>query len=251
MVIKTSTPVIFAHRGASAHAPENTISAFRLAINQGVSAIELDVQLTADHEVIVFHDSILDRITNSKGKIKDYQLAELKQIDAGYAYGEAFRNEGIPTLSEVFSEISNASLFNIELKNLSSPLDNLPEKVLEIIRDHKCEDNVLISSFNPIALRRFYRLNQDILLGRLIHTPLIFNLQKHRSIKDDKFYSVHIAYSLLTEKRLAYIKSHGKKVYTYTLNHPDDILRALDLGVDGFFTDDPGLALRTINKSSH
>src|SRR5512145_1023455 len=93
-------PVIFAHRGASAHAPENTLAAFELAIAQQADAVELDVKLTADGQVIVFHDSTVDRTTNGHGKVQDMTLAELKALDAGSFLGSQFAGEKIPTLEE-------------------------------------------------------------------------------------------------------------------------------------------------------
>ena len=94
-----TSPVIFAHRGASSHAPENTLAAFQLAIDQGAEAIELDVQLTRDQEVVVFHDVHLDRTTNGSGKVKDLTLSELKSYNAGIAFNPAYQNEKIPTLT--------------------------------------------------------------------------------------------------------------------------------------------------------
>src|ERR1041384_8836764 len=86
-------PVIIAHRGASARAPENTIASFELAVAQGAEAIELDVKLSADGHVIVHHDPTVDRTTNGKGKVKDLTLAELQQLDAGGFFSETFRSE--------------------------------------------------------------------------------------------------------------------------------------------------------------
>ncbi len=87
MIESLPRPVIFAHRGASAHAPENTLSAFKLARDLGANAIELDVQLTADQAIVVFHDTTVNRTTNATGNISDYTLSALKSLNAGHAYG--------------------------------------------------------------------------------------------------------------------------------------------------------------------
>lgn len=242
-------PVIFAHRGASAHAPENTLSSFKLARDQGAKAIELDVQLTADRIVVVFHDSTLNRTTNGIGKISDYSLADLQNLNAGQAYGPAFTNERIPTLSEVFNEFSDIPLINIELKNLSSPLDDLPELVSHLIHDHQISDRVLISSFNRSALRKFYQLMPEIPLGRLVHSPLTLKYFELISSQLNIFRSVHVSSSALNTRRIEFLHSLDKLVFTYTLNHPSDMLDAINLGVDGFFTDDPGLAIRTLEQN--
>ena len=119
------TPVLFAHRGASAHAPENTLPAFKLAISQGAPAIELDIQLTSDGIPVVFHDITLARTTNGTGKIRDESLEDLKSFDAGIAFGPAFLDTKIPAFDEIFTELDSSTFLNIELKNLATPLDAL------------------------------------------------------------------------------------------------------------------------------
>lgn len=109
---------IFAHRGVSSEAPENTLPAFRLALDQGCKAIELDVQLTKDHQLVVFHDDKLERTTNGEGYLKDFTLSELKQKDAGKWYSEEFQGVQIPTLREVLELVDRNILVNIEIKNV-------------------------------------------------------------------------------------------------------------------------------------
>ena len=246
MIGSLPRPVIFAHRGASAHAPENTLSAFNLARDLGANAIELDVQLTSDQAVVVFHDTTVDRTTNATGKISDYSLTALMNLNAGHAYGSAFNNERIPSLADVFTELHDFPLINIELKNLSSPTNNLPVLVADLIQKHQMEDQVLISSFNPIALRKVHKINPDIPLGRIVHIPLALEYFHLFSFQLKTFRSFHIPFSLLNIRWIKFFHSMGKLVFTYTLNHPSDMIEALSLGVDGFFTDDPGLAKRTI-----
>src|SRR5512145_3180337 len=95
-------PFIFAHRGASAHAPENTLAAFQLALAQHADGIELDVKLTADGHVVVIHDPTIERTTGAKGRVKDMSLADLRSLDAGSFFAQTFQREKIPTLEEVF-----------------------------------------------------------------------------------------------------------------------------------------------------
>jgi len=249
MIESLPSPVIFSHRGASAHAPENTLSAFILARELGSNAIELDVQLTADQEVVVIHDSTVNRTTNASGKISDYSLSAIKALNAGYAYGTAYKNEKIPTLADVFTELSDFPLINIELKNLSSPTDNLPALVADLIQKYKMKDQVLISSFNLIALRKFNKINPDIPLGRLLHRPFALEYFHWLSSRLKIFRSIHIPSKALSSRRIKFFHSLDKLVFTYTLNHPSDMIEALRLGVDGFFTDDPGLASRTIKQN--
>ena len=98
----SNKPMIIAHRGAKGMAPENTLAAFRLGLNQGCEGIELDVHLTADEEIVVCHDMTLDRTTNGKGLITKKSLSEIKTYDAGLWFGDEFKGETVPTLDEVF-----------------------------------------------------------------------------------------------------------------------------------------------------
>jgi len=239
-------PVIIAHRGASAHAPENTLAAFDLAVSQGAPAIELDVQLSADGEVVVFHDYSISRTTGGSGRISQLTLKQLKSLHAGAAFGPAFPNAKIPTLDEVFNNIHPDIFLNIELKNLNLPLNNLPSKVVKIVQDHSAINRVLISSFNPLALRRMAQHLSTIPKGLLLHKPSHVDLciLFPQLITDCQ--SINTSFACITESRVNSLHALGKKVFTYTLNHPEDIKHALDCGVDGFFTDDPALGIRTI-----
>ena len=237
-------PVVIAHRGASAHAPENTLSAFHLAIEQGADAVEFDVQLSADKAIVVFHDSSLERTTNGSGKIKDQNLGYLKSLNASIAYAPAYPDQQIPTLNEVFEEIGNKVLLNIELKNLSSPFDDLPARVAQTISEHQLIDRVLISSFNPIALYKIEKLLPRVRKGVLFFRPPIIQLFSNLSRFPLNYQTVHIPYTSINSDCIASFHALGKLVFSYTLNHTHDIQKGLNHGLDGFFTDDPALARR-------
>jgi len=224
MTLTSSSPLVIAHRGASAHAPENTLSAFKLAIEQGASAIELDVQLTSDQEVVVFHDLTTDRITNTAGKIKKSKLEDLKKLNAGYAYGPAFQGERIPTLAEVFTKLPDIPLINIELKNLSTPFDDLPQKVLGLIHQHKKSEQVLISSFNTVALKTTHSLDPNIPLGRLLHSPLALIFKGLILSRFNIYSTVHLSSDAVNRDKINFLHSRGKSVYVYTLNHPAEVV---------------------------
>jgi glycerophosphoryl diester phosphodiesterase len=124
---KLLQPVIFAHRGASAWAPENTLAAFRLAVEHGAPAIELDVKLTSDRKVVVLHDQTVDRTTNGHGDLRQFSLADLRELDAGGPFSAEYQGERIPTLVEVFEAVGKQVYINIELTNYASTRDKLPE----------------------------------------------------------------------------------------------------------------------------
>ena len=109
-------PIIFAHRGASIQAPENTLESFQLAFDLEADAIELDAKLSADGEVVVIHDATVDRTTNGHGRISALNLADLRTLDAGSFFSEKYRGARIPTLDEVFEAVGKRGLINVELR---------------------------------------------------------------------------------------------------------------------------------------
>src|SRR4030042_5766395 len=117
-------PTIFAHRGSSVHAPENTLAAFKLAIDQHADGIELDTKLSADGQVVVMHDDTVDRTTNGTGRIKSLTLHELKRLDAGSKFDPSFHAERIPTLAEVFETVGGKIFINVALATYTSPTDD-------------------------------------------------------------------------------------------------------------------------------
>jgi len=132
-------PLIIGHRGASAHAPENTIAAFQLALKFGADAVELDAKLSADGAIVVIHDQTVDRTTNGQGKISEFSLTEIKKLDAGSKFDLQFEGEAIPTLEEVFEVVGGKLLINVELTNYAMPNDDLPERVAELVKRMKME----------------------------------------------------------------------------------------------------------------
>jgi len=248
MFLSLPKPVIFAHRGASSHAPENTLAAFRLAVEQGAAAIELDVQLTADHEVVVFHDATLSRTTDGQGKVSDFKLAELQRLNAGINFEPAYHDERIPTLADVLYTIPDNIFINIELKNLSTPNDALPLKTADLIQNFQAQQRVLISSFNPVALHKFQLQSPEVPHGRLLYSKLTIKLYELLPRLASGYQSIHLPFRAITRKVVRTFHERDLKVFAYTLNHPQDIIDAIETGVDGFFTDDPGFASRLLRK---
>ena len=116
---------IFAHRGASVYAPENTLAAFEAAVQQHADAIELDAKLTADRQVVVIHDQTVDRTTNGSGEVQKMSLEAIRELDAGSFFDVQFKGEKIPLLSEVFEAVGKRIFINIELTNYASLIDEL------------------------------------------------------------------------------------------------------------------------------
>jgi glycerophosphoryl diester phosphodiesterase len=239
-------PTIFAHRGSSAHAPENTLVAFELAIRQGADAIELDAKLTADGHVVVIHDQTVDRTTGGSGEVRKLTLAQLRKLDAGSHFDIAFRGEPIPTLDEVFQSVGFGIYINVELTNYASPTDPLPEKTAELVRKHGLEKRVLFSSFNPLALLRIRRLLPHTPTG-LLALPgwdgawarswlgtMIPHQSLHPEVKDVK------------PSLVRRVHGSGRKLFVYTVNNIEEMRRLFTWNVDGIFTDDPVLARQVL-----
>ena len=242
MLAQLKTPAIIAHRGASAYAPENTLSAFKLAVEQQADVIELDAKLCGSGEVVVVHDATLDRTTNGQGKVNEASLTELQSLDAGSWFDEKFTGEKIPTLDEVFGIIGDQIPINVELTNYSSSSDQLPEEVAMLVKRHKLTESVFFSSFHPSTLRRARLALPDVPRGFL--TLDNFNGWLARNLialfVSHQFIQPH--FKNVTQKFITRAHRLGKRVNTYTVNESGLMRQLFGWGIDGIFTDDVPLA---------
>ena len=221
-------PKIIAHRGASANAPENTLAAFQLAQEHKADGIELDVMLSADGQVVVFHDFTVDRMTNGSGRVKDLTLAQLKQFDLG-------DGEKVPTLEEVFERFGGEIFLNIELKNYTSNFDALPIKVADLVRNFGLDGLVMISTFNPFNLVRYHSKLPETVLG-LITMPGKANSWIWRMFNFD---CLHPYFSDVDEELVSNLHTHLREINVWTVDESEEILRVAGLNVDGIITNDP------------
>jgi glycerophosphoryl diester phosphodiesterase len=243
-------PAIFAHRGACAHAPENTLAAFELALRQGSDAVELDAKLSADGQVVVIHDMSVDRTTNGSGRVRDMTLAKLQELDAGSHFDVAFRGERIPTLEQVFESVGRSTFINVELTNYTSPMDHLPDRVVDLVKKHGLEARIIFSSFNPLALIRARRLLPETPIGLIAFPGIKGALSRGALGRLIPYQSLHPAVVDANPGLIGRAHKEGRKVYVYTVNDPDEMRVLFDRGVDGIFTDDPLLAHQTL-MSAH
>ena len=155
MIENFPRPIILAHRGDSAHAPENTLPSFQQALQKGADGVELDVKLTADGHVIVIHDSTVDRTTDGSDRVSSLTLESIRKLDAGKWFNEKFTGTKVPLLEEVFETIGRDKIINIELKsaNYFSSRDDLVLKVCELVKRHNNQNQILFSSFFPSYTR--------------------------------------------------------------------------------------------------
>jgi glycerophosphoryl diester phosphodiesterase len=243
-------PTIFAHRGSSTHAPENTLAAFKLAVEQHADAIELDATLSADSQVMVIHDDTVNRTTNGTGSIKSMNLAELKRLDAGSKFDPSFHLERIPTLTEVFETVGQQIFINVELKNYTSPTDDLPDRVIALVKEYGLESSVMMSSFNIIALIRARSQLPTIPLGLITVTGLAEVTLRSKLVRFGPLFALHPNFMDITPKLIQAAHRTNSRVHTYIVNDPDDMRRLFITGVDGIFTKDPLIAYKVLAEIS-
>jgi glycerophosphoryl diester phosphodiesterase len=246
-----SQPLIIAHRGSSTYAPENTLAAFQLAAEQGADAIELDVDLTRDGRAIVMHDATIDRTTDGQGRIADLTLEEIRRVDAGAWKEAAFKGERVPLLQEVFEAVGERVLINVEVKSMSLRSSGVEAKVAALVQQYDLFERVIISSFNPLALRRVKQL-QTRLACALLYAPdlPIFLRNAWLAPLIRGLNARHPHYSQVNRAVVDQFHARGLAVNVWTVNQPG-IVRAMEqAGVDGIIGDDPVLIRQILKPPS-
>lgn len=234
---------IQAHRGASAAAPENTISAFRAAAEQGACWVELDVALLADDTLVVIHDDSVDRTTSGSGSLGALRREELAGLDAGSWFDARFAGERLPTLAETIDVLGELGLnANVEIKQHKHhrSLDQLVHAVQADIARRSPTTNIMISSFDPAALKAMHQLEPDLemamLWGRL---PADWAEQ----LKTIPATTIHMHYKALSIALLEETQKNGIKVRAWTCNNPIELVSFWGAGLTGVITDNPSLFL--------
>ena len=232
---------IFAHRGASGYAPENTLEAFRLAMEQGADGMELDVHLTKDGEVVVIHDETLDRTSNGHGNVRDYTLEELKKFSF-HNHMEKYQGVQIPTLKEVLNLVKNSRIkVNIELKTGIYWYEGIEEKTMDIVKTMGMEDRVIYSSFNHYSIQKVLEQNSDAETAYLV-SDVPLNMEKYA--KDTGVKGLHPAvYHLKMADFLETYMKSGLKVRVWTVNNKEDMKMFIDAGVDAIITNYPKVSV--------
>lgn len=224
-----SKPLVIGHRGAMGHETENTLASVQKALDLGVDMIEIDVFMIDSGEIVVFHDERVERLTNGGGKIEEYNIVDLKALVLN-------GNHRIPMLQEVLRLVDNNAVLNIELKgsNTADRVNFIIERYVQ--RQEWTLDKFVISSFNWEELRSFRNYNQEIALAVLTEgNPL----EAIPIAEELGAVAINPNYLQLNEENVEAIHQAGFKVYTWTVNKPEDIQRMKKIGVDGIFSDYP------------
>ncbi len=226
---KKSFPISIGHRGAMGYIAENTIPSIEKAIELGADGIEIDVFKCASGELVVFHDLMLDKLTDLSGNIEETSLETIKKAKVLGSYE-------IPTLNEVMDLIDGSLILNIELKGsgTAGPTNDLLKDYFK--KPSWDPSKIIISSFKWEELNIFFNLNEEVPIAILTDDDPLKAIPFAKIIKA---YAINPKYSLLTKKNSKIIKSEGIKLFPWTVNDPSDINFLISLGVDGIITDFP------------
>lgn len=240
--------LVFGHRGASGYAPANTIPAFELAAEQGADGIELDVHRAKDGYAVIVHDFTVDGTTDGRGRVTDMTLAELKALDAGSYFGESFKGVQVPTLDEVFEAVGKRLLVNVEIKSEAQETDGVEQLVADVIARHNMQQRVIVSSFNPLALKRFRDALPAVPIGFLYSNNMPVDTTSMMQSLGLKHEARHPHESMIDAMYMAWAKSEAYRVNAWTINDPARAAELRDLGVDAIITDKPDTILAAIRN---
>jgi glycerophosphoryl diester phosphodiesterase len=233
-------PILIAHRGGSLEVPENTLAAFRHAIELGMPLVELDVQMSRDGELVVIHDETVDRTTGGHGLVSAFSLKELRKLDAGSHFAPQFAGERIPTLREVL-ELCTGSGVGVVVE-LKSPgiYPGMVEKTVALIGEMwtRGADNIWCISFDQAAIRQVRALDASIPLGYL------YEYFEHDFVQPDDTIQAYCPYfraALAHPEQIAKAHELGKFVFVYTVDEEADMRQVVAAGIDGMVSDRPSL----------
>lgn len=235
--------VVFAHRGASGEAPENTLAAMKKAVAAGAKAVEFDVQLSRDNRLVVIHDYRVDRTTDGKGYVMRKTLEELKKLDAGSWFGEEYAGERIPTLEEVVEVLPEDTLLNIEVKSFMLDRRDIAGRVVEAVEGLGIGERVIVSSFDHKLLKGVRKRSRDMKIGLLFYGKLL-GIEEYKGFKELDPWSIHPSQDYLDEEYLKHLKGTGCRIYSYTVNSRERFEGLKSIGLDGIFSDYPEIGKR-------
>ncbi len=246
---RTARPLNLAHRGASAYAPQNTLAAFQLAEKMGADGIELDVHLTADGTLVVIHDFTVDDTTDGSGRVEDMTLAELKRLDAGAWFDVRYAGQQVPTLDEVVDRVGDEMVLNIELKTVAWRGQRLERAVVDFVRARGIGKRVILSSFNPLAMRRVRQLAPDLATGIIYSPSLPLPLRRAWLRPMVHPVALHPHHSQVDARYVAWAHARGYRVHTWTVDDPAEMRRLINLEVDAIITNRPNV-LRDVMRGA-
>lgn len=259
--LKSKPPIIFAHRGAHARFPENTIPAFEEALKLGLDYIETDTQLTIDGVPVLHHDDNVINMTGEDVFVRDLTLKELKELDAGYTFtpdnGKTFPHRGkgiyIPTLEEVLKKFKSAR-FNIDIKDGTTESAKV---VLDVVKKQKAGARVLLTSFGQPAVAYVREAAPEITTSacqKEVVRFLVDSLIRGKRVKPVPYEALQVpekqhGIKVVNGRFLKGARALGVQVHVWTINDEETMKRLLKRKVDGIITDRPDIALKVVGSS--
>lgn len=239
-----TAPAIIGHRGATAYRPENTMAAFRRAVELGAAWVELDVHLTRDHELVVIHDARLERTTDGTGYVGHHTLADVRRLDAGSWFAPDFAGARVPTLAEVLEWARHQAItVDIEIKNGPCFYVGIEDAVVALVERSRMVEQVMVTSFDHRAAARVKALDGRIVMGLLYSArpadPVALARQLHADV-------LLPAWPYVVGEDVRAIHDAGLAVVTWTSSDPAVLKSLRAAGVDGVVTDHPDIALQEI-----
>ncbi len=237
---------VTAHRGCSKEAPENTLYAFEKALESNTDYIELDVQLTKDEQLVVFHDEKLERATGAKGKLSDYTYDELQSltVKSKYVSEEDFPDARIPLLTDVFELVGEEKLYNIEIKDHGNT--NLTvEKTVEAIKEHDLESSCYVTSFSYSAVKKVKQLDPNIKTGLIANVATTTAFMQMKNID-----ALSMNHLLVNATVVNNAHQNGKRIFVWTVDNKGEMEKMMALGVDNIITNCPDRASEVVYSTT-
>lgn len=227
----------YAHRGASAYYPENTMLSFQKAIEMGCTGIETDVQMTKDGVLVLMHDESVRRTTNGMGMVKDYTYSEISKLDAGSWKSRKFKGVKVPAAEELFYYLRNKNIIlNIELKTGMVIYEGIEEKTIDMIYKYNMQNKVILSSFNHYSLAKCKQISKEIKTGVLYMEGFYKPYNYAKTLTAD---AIHPYYYAINEEVIKESQRAGIMVNVFTIDDEKDMKRFVQIGVNGIITNYP------------
>ncbi len=246
----TGHPLIIAHRGSSATAPENTLRAFQEAEKAGADMVELDVRMTRDGVLVVIHDRGLKRIAGIRGRVAECPSSVVQQLDAGKWYGRGFRGERIPLLRDVLRALRPETGLNIEVKTDGDQGRRVvvARALCRLLAEERRGRRILISSFDHLFLRRFHSLCPRIPIGALYMSVRDLAVPPARLCHRCGATTFICSRSQIRKRHLINARTHHLDVIVYGVERRRHLARLRRFGVDAMMTNDPGKLRRFLEE---
>lgn len=233
---------IWAHRGASGYAPENTLEAFALAAEQKVDGVELDVQLTKDDKLVVIHDETVKRVSGVDGYVRDFTLAELKKLNVNKTI-QGYKEVHVPTLTEVYDLLKYTGLMiNVEIKSSVIWYSQIEEKVLALTKEMNMQNQVIFSSFNHYSIKKIKELDSTAQTG-MLYSDVLCNIAEYaQNVGVDALHPVFI-HRYMDSVFQEYMDSKIP-LHIWTVNQEEDMRFFMENKIDAIITNYPDIAVK-------